>query len=170
MKFIDELLNGRVTLLGTTNQMDDDKSTVVKSLLGTFVVEDETKLKNSTISEDNEEEFEVVNNIKDFDVELKLIKEWIQKPKYDVDYTNIVTNKNIVENEEHPSMPKSSVIFEEFEGKTKFEELEESLKREIRMLKLCCKKRKIYKRKKKRSTLRINKNKRYKYHYYANKV
>lgn len=49
MKLINDLLNGRVTLLGTTNQVDDDTSAVE-----TFDVEDETKLKKQATTEDNE--------------------------------------------------------------------------------------------------------------------
>ena len=59
-------------------------------------------------------------------------------------YTNILRNKRTLETQEHPSMPKSSLIlkeFEEVEGKTRFEELKESLKMEIGMLKPCYNKR-----------------------------
>ena len=73
MKFINELLNGRVTLLGIVNQVDDDTYEVVKYVVETSDLEYKTKLKHSTTVEDNEEEFEVENNIKYFDVELKLI-------------------------------------------------------------------------------------------------
>ena len=45
-------------------------------------------MKNSTTEKDNEEEFEAINNVKVSDVELKSIKEWLERPKYD-------------ENEEH---------------------------------------------------------------------
>lgn len=41
--------------------------------------------------QDNEEDG---NNIKDFDAKLKLIEEWLEKPKYVVDCTKDVVAKN----------------------------------------------------------------------------
>ena len=48
-------------------------------------------------TKENEGEFESIINIKYFDVELKLIEEWVQNTKYDVDYTNTLTNKSTIE-------------------------------------------------------------------------
>ena len=65
-----KLLFGKGTLLGTTKQVDDDKFAVVN-----IVVE-------------VEEALEAVNTLKVFDEELKLIEEWLKKPKYDEKYQN----------------------------------------------------------------------------------
>lgn len=76
-RHIIEFIFGKRTLIGTTNQVDDNQSIAVKPVVETIFVneEDETK-----------EELEVVNTLKDFDEELMSIGEWIEKPKYNEKY------------------------------------------------------------------------------------